>query len=73
MRKHLYWGVVIIGCFVPDLAFDAHFMVFVMVILVTKTVEITSPKWNAYKRIYSFQTKDEHRAHEREYENVYFF
>ena len=32
VRKHLYWGVVIFGHFVPDSAFGTHAMLFVMVI-----------------------------------------
>ena len=31
MRKHLYWGVVIFGHFVPDSAFGTHAMLFVIV------------------------------------------
>ena len=40
MQKHLYWGVVIFGHFVPDSAFSTHVMLFVMVMVYPKTVEI---------------------------------
>ena len=33
VRKHLYWGVVIFGHFVPESDFGTHAMLFVMVIL----------------------------------------
>ena len=32
VRKHLYWGVVIFGHFVPDSACGTHAMLFVMVV-----------------------------------------